>query len=342
MVVEKLDPERDREEWLEQRRGGIGGSEAAVILGANPWQSLFSLYHSKVSGISDVTDSPAMYWGRKLEGVVRDAYSEITERTVTDGVVMQRHQDSSLGFMIANTDGTIAPCGANDGPGVYEGKTSGVFTSSAWDDGIPLYYQIQVQHYIAVTGLDWGSVAVFIMGDRDPFHWQDVPRNDKFIEAMCESEYKFWHDNVIPRVAPPVDGSDSTSKILKILHPKDNGKIISLPSNMEALIESKKMLNDEIKSLSTQKRAIDNVLVAALGDNTYGRLGDGMGGLSYKTQFKAKTVQSVLEAAEELFGDGADDKIEELADKSRGTNRILRLTTAKALDRAEKVINGRQ
>lgn len=36
-----------RDEWLRLRQRSIGGSEAAVVLGLNPYKSPFTLYHDK-------------------------------------------------------------------------------------------------------------------------------------------------------------------------------------------------------------------------------------------------------------------------------------------------------
>lgn len=41
MTVEEM---QDRSKWLEMRKSGIGGSEAAAIVGLNPWKSAFQLW----------------------------------------------------------------------------------------------------------------------------------------------------------------------------------------------------------------------------------------------------------------------------------------------------------
>lgn len=38
-----------REEWLELRRNGIGGSDASVVMGKNPWRSIQQLWEDKTS-----------------------------------------------------------------------------------------------------------------------------------------------------------------------------------------------------------------------------------------------------------------------------------------------------
>ena len=37
----------ERKEWLEWRRMGIGGSDASVIAGVNPFRSIFDLWLDK-------------------------------------------------------------------------------------------------------------------------------------------------------------------------------------------------------------------------------------------------------------------------------------------------------
>ena len=44
MTIEEMN---DRQKWLEMRRTGIGGSDAAVVVGLNKYRSLFSLWMDK-------------------------------------------------------------------------------------------------------------------------------------------------------------------------------------------------------------------------------------------------------------------------------------------------------
>lgn len=285
--------EENREEWLRQRSKGIGGSDAAVLFGVSPWKSAFALYQEKIGAIPrDERDTPALYWGRKLEPAVREAYAELLGRNVTPGVVMATHPEAP--WMLANTDGGVSAVPENDGDGVYEGKTTTAFSEAEWSIGVPLYYQVQVQHYMAVLGLKWASVAVLIMGSRDPFAWVDVPRDDGFIDALMEVEEKFWNDHVVKRVPPPVDGSKSTTIALKKLHPKDNGMIITLPDGFGALAMRREQLIADKEAAQEELDAIDNNLRAELGDASYGLLDDGTG-FSNKWQSRAEYVAKATE-----------------------------------------------
>jgi putative phage-type endonuclease len=67
-----------REEWLQWRKKGIGGSDAATILGLNPYASLLSLWADKLGMMPEREDNEQMRQGRDLEGYVAERFMEAT------------------------------------------------------------------------------------------------------------------------------------------------------------------------------------------------------------------------------------------------------------------------
>ena len=59
------------EEWLQDRMKGIGGSDAGVILGVNPWKPPYAIWAEK-TGLADLSikDNEPMRQGRDLEDYV--------------------------------------------------------------------------------------------------------------------------------------------------------------------------------------------------------------------------------------------------------------------------------
>ena len=291
--MEATKQQDERLQWLKGRQSGIGGSDAASLFGVNPFQSPFALWESKVSElVIEEEGTPAQYWGSKLEGAIREAYAEKTGREVVDGVTLARHPEHD--FMIANTDGMILNVDGHDGPGTYEGKTTNVFNARAWDEGAPLYYQVQTQHYMEVLDHSWASIAVLMMGSRDPFHWRDLERNQGFIGALQEREYDFWHRYVVPRVPPPVDGEKSTRKALHKLFPSDNGRVIILPPGAIELHTERQSLQSSLRTMQARREEIDNELKLAIGEHSYGAIvdnGEVVAGYSFREQTRKETVQ---------------------------------------------------
>ena len=57
----------DREQWLEVRKGGIGGSEVAAICGLSKWESAYTLWLRKTGRQEDkdLSANEAVEWGQQ-------------------------------------------------------------------------------------------------------------------------------------------------------------------------------------------------------------------------------------------------------------------------------------
>ena len=77
MTIEQM---KDREAWLKLRNSGLGGSDAAVILGANPWKSRLALWAEKTGQLppEDLSKNMRVYWGQKNEANIADWFEEET------------------------------------------------------------------------------------------------------------------------------------------------------------------------------------------------------------------------------------------------------------------------
>ena len=64
-----------REDWLKQRGKRIGGSDAACLLGLNPWKSNVQLFREKMNpeAVKEI-DNEAMAYGRAAEPIIRELF----------------------------------------------------------------------------------------------------------------------------------------------------------------------------------------------------------------------------------------------------------------------------
>ena len=286
----------DHNAWLEARKTGIGGSDAAAVLGLNPWKSPYALWCEKTGKVEpdDLTDNEAVEWGNLLEEPVARMYAIATSRKVftptetgfllgANGIM--RHPEHH--FMIGTPDRLFNLADADE-IGVLEIKTTGAYHALDWADEPPTHYQIQLQHYLAITRLSLGSFAVLIGGQK--FHWCDMPRNDRFIAHLIEREEQFW-DCVQRDVPPPVDASKSTAEALARLYatPDENAEPVILDFEFAEKAERRRELSRIIKEAEAEKLGIDNAIKAALGESAFGYLPDGSG-FSWKKQHKESYV----------------------------------------------------
>lgn len=255
--------EMTRQEWLWNRKKGLGGSDASAILGFNPWKSAFELYIDKTSDHVEEIDNEAIHWGNVLEDVVAQEFTRRTGKKVRRRNQTFKHPEHP--FMIANIDRDVVGEDA-----LLECKTTNAFNSDAWEgEQIPPAYMCQVQHYMAVLDYEKAYIAVLIGGQK--FVWKEIERDDEFIELMIEQEKQFWNEHVLKEVPPAIDGSPSASELLNKMYPEDNGETIMLQSDdVEALIEAIDSIKSEVKEKQSLQKEYENKLKLMIGEATTG------------------------------------------------------------------------
>ena len=148
------------DEWLELRRQGIGGSDASIVCGINRYKSSVELWMDKTGQLPCQEAGEAAYWGTQLESIVRSEFSKRTNIFVAETHELLQSEEHP--FMLANLDGVCEIPG--EGTCIFEAKTASAFKAGEWEDSIPDEYQLQIQHYMAVTGYKAAYIAVLIGG----------------------------------------------------------------------------------------------------------------------------------------------------------------------------------
>jgi len=140
------------------QREGIGGSDTPTIMGVNPYETPLELWEEKTGRREPREATAAMQRGTYLEPLAADIYAEKTGRKIRRVNTMLRHPEHT--WMTGNLDREIV----NDdrGPGVLEIKCPGLNVfGKAKREGLPANYNLQLQHYLAVSRRSWGAFAVF-------------------------------------------------------------------------------------------------------------------------------------------------------------------------------------
>lgn len=288
--VEEVVDYKTREAWLAARRTlGVGASEAGALFGLSPWASRFALWVDKATAtpraIPRAEQQERMDWGRMLEGVIATRYGSVTQRQLWSfsDFCIARHP--RVPCMFATPDRWILEAADRPGQGILQIKNAG--NDDAWTNGPPLYVQAQVQHELAVTGRQWGAVAVLIGGNHMQ-HW-DLERNEPFIAELEEECQAFWA-SVESRDPPPLDEHPATLDALKRMHPLDNGETTELGAEVAEWMDALKACKADIKRLETEEGRLEALVRDAMGAFTFAELPGGRL-LSLKHQTNASRVQ---------------------------------------------------
>ena len=256
-----------REEWLQLRRKGIGGSDASVIMGKNPYRSILQLWEEK-TGKLPVTDdgNEYTYWGNVMEPIIRKEFMNRTGLKVRQKHAMIIHKDYP--YLFADVDGIVT-----DERGekcIFEAKTASQYKAEQWEDGVPEEYILQVQHYLEVCGMDKAYIAALIGGNKFVFH--TIYRDDELIRNLISREKEFWEGCVLTDTEPVMDDSDATRDYLNQKYSDPIEGSIQLQEDMKSVLAEYQDVDCKIKELEKQKTGFANQIKAAMGEYETGEV----------------------------------------------------------------------
>lgn len=275
--------------WLSARRKGVGGSDSAAVCGISRYSSPLDVWLQKTGRKPATPDNEAMQWGRLLEPVVRAEFARRTGLTVKECPYILQSRENP--FMLANVDGIVVE---KDGTkAVLEIKTTNSFTTAKdIEDGLPVEWFCQVQHYMAVTGLPKAYVVVLIGGNK--LQWQIVERDEETIQTIVALERHFWNEYVLKDVPPPVDANSGDA--LALLYPTSTESSIVLPAEADELVAQWLEIKKAEDELKTAKATCENKLKALLKDAESGIAPNGYV-VSWKSFSQSRLDSTKLKAA---------------------------------------------
>lgn len=159
------------QEWLEQRQGGIGGSDVGSILkvdktyGTSNYNEVFA---SKTEALTPEQIAEQALTNSEMTGptgrgnaweplIAKRFAEENPDLTLIHSKSSWQSTKDERQFI--NVDGLLASDGENP-DGILEIKTAS--RKEHWDHGVPVGYRCQVMHYLDATGFKYAHVAVMI------------------------------------------------------------------------------------------------------------------------------------------------------------------------------------
>ena len=275
-----------REDWLDYRRLGIGGSDAAAIMGLSPFSTIRDLYFDKI-GVTPVIEEEEENWvakevGHRLEDLVAMIFAKKTGLEVFPVRKMFRHP--LYPFMLADVDYFIRfPDGSI---GILECKTCNYNAKDKWaDDGIPENYVLQVRHYLAVMNMNKAYIACLYGNNENEFVYRCLERDRMEEEELIDQEKYFWEEYVEKKIEPPYSGKPDL--ILASIRKYNGYADKSIPeisiSSLESrslekylkLSEEKSQLEKRKKKIEAEQRALSVPFVELLGQGCKAVIEDG-------------------------------------------------------------------
>jgi putative phage-type endonuclease len=241
----------------EERRTGLGGSDAAAALGLSPWQTPYDLWEQKRGLAPPLEQTEPMLWGHLLEDIIRREYAKRTGMEVRPVKELIRHPKHA--WMFAHLDGKIGA----DNRAILEVKCAR--TSEGWGEPdtseVPLHYLLQIHHYLSVTAAEVCDVAVLIGGS--DFRLYQVERDPEIEEHLVEGEAAFWQQ--VEQGVPPAPMTLEDA-VRRWGHSNAQGFTLAGVDEIEAVYQLRS-LHQQKKDLLRMEEGLKLALTTALGEN---------------------------------------------------------------------------
>lgn len=159
-----------REEWLKKRTSYVGGSEAAALVGKNPYMTNIDLYRIKTGqqAKENIDSKDYVIYGHNAEPHLRELFALDYPQYKVGYIDNNIWLNDEYPFAHASLDGWLTdPEGRK---GILEIKTTNILQSmqkEKWDHRIPDNYYCQVLWYMGVTGFDFAILKAQLKYDYD-------------------------------------------------------------------------------------------------------------------------------------------------------------------------------
>lgn len=250
------------QEWLEQRKLGIGSSEVGTILGVNPYETPYQLWRRKTGIDPPVVENDAMRWGHYLEDGVAKCFEQETGHTVIkasagDWLAVDKQRD----YLRVSPDRTywLGQSRANDAKGIVECKSTRMKVDPA---DVPAHWYAQLMYQLGVMCYREGYLA-WVNRETLNFGTMRVAFDKDLYAAMVDCLEQFWTVNLVGGKEPDIVSIDD----VMIKFPRSNaGKAVEISDDIMEAITEIKTTKPLVKEMEARIQEAENTVKTFMAD----------------------------------------------------------------------------
>lgn len=283
--------------WLDDRRKGIGGTDAAAILGLSRYSSPFQVWLTKKNLDAPRVETEPMWWGTAVEPLIAARFASRTGLEV-----WKPTHDDGRPRLLAHPE---HPCLLASPDYLVRGRPEGLECKTSRQDAewgepgtdeVPPGYIIQCQHYMSITGYRRWYLAALIGGN--DLRTYVIEADDELAATMTERLVDWWARYIEGGERPPIDGTDETRDWLQQRYPLNRRPLAPAPP--ESLLPAERLhhVRQTLTEAEELRRANENALKELIGD------ADGIEAADWRATWKAPKPTRVVNhelVAEHLY-----------------------------------------
>lgn len=238
-----------REQWLQARSKGIGGSEITAVMGLDPYTTPYALWERKTGRVADNGENKFTRAGNYLEDAVAQMFSDAAGLEVYKPET-EHFQHQEFPHLLGTPDRFVS---MKHGDAVLEIKTTQKrITREDITEGHALRWYFQVLWYMGITGKKAGFIAWLCNGV--DFDYIQVDFQPDIFADMVQAGNEFWLNHVQANVPPPpLTKEDIMKSIGRVLPdaiegPEDALRYHAQIKENAAKIKELEAANEELKT----------------------------------------------------------------------------------------------
>lgn len=257
----KLKDKLPTQEWVDNRKEYIGGSDVSSILEQNPYSTPLQVWMRKKGLLPPIDSSPIMNFGHYFEPILAAHFEQVTGLKTRQVHKTYQHEEHS--FLRANIDRMVLASGT-DPTAVLELKTTTSQRLKALDGEIPQEWFLQIQHYLGITGFEKAYLQIY---ERDTCTFNEpmlIDRADDLIIQNMNTLINWWNVHKIGGKRPePINGEDCL-----ILYPDStDGAIKEVTPSEYALYNELLEIRERREELEDSEEYLKTLLKKAIGES---------------------------------------------------------------------------
>ena len=249
---------KEKERTEMDRKGYIGGSDIASVMGVSRWKTPLMLWAEKTGTVEpeDISEKENVHFGTILEDVVAKEFERRTGLTVRKAP--KNYTMPDYDYMRCQVDRLVT--GTDD---LLECKTCSAWGAKEWEgEEIPIEYILQVSWQLMITGRKTGYIAVLIGGQK--FVWKKIEADYELFGNLRDSAIRFWQ--MVQDKTPPVAEASDNSFIIQ-LYPTAGADIKEASDDIIAAVALLQQTKALIIDLEETKKELEAKIKAVIGDN---------------------------------------------------------------------------
>lgn len=205
------DRPKNEELWVKARADrGLGGSDAAAIVGVSTWKTANDLWLEKTGQKEpeDISNDPFVQQGHRMEHAIRELYKSYHPDYKVKHNPYHLLYQSDRPWLFATLDGEIVL--PDKRKGILECKTNTPQSKQDWEKWncqIPRAYEIQLYHQMLATGYDFADLVALLINQDGDFTVRtyrfERSEHEEDLKWLLGKETEFWQ-SVKNQTLPPM------------------------------------------------------------------------------------------------------------------------------------------